>query len=211
VHSVGIVLYNGVDEFEVAAPLDILGSCRKMDASHGHWTEHPAFSVTTVAESLGAMETSHGFSVTARTVFGQVGDLDVIIVPGGPGARLQRYPMALIDWLVYQRPRTKTLVSLSTGAFILARSGMLSHQRLTTYPAFVADIRRIEPTCSIAVRQRIVSDQGGGLISTAGIAQSVDAALGLIEKFEGIRSAEIAAKRIGWPVNIDDIVPIYST
>jgi len=208
-HRVGIVLYNGVDEFEVTAPMDILCSCRKSEK--GHWTEHPAFSVKTVADNLAAVETSHGLALMPQGIFGQTSDLDILIIPGGPGARLQRYPMSLLDWLVSVSRQSKTVVSLSTAAFILARSGMLSHRRVTTYPAFVADIRRIEPTATVEGNDRVVSDDGGALLSTSGISQSVDAALAVIEKYEGLRSAEIAAKRIGWPINIADIVPVYST
>lgn len=208
-HRVGIVLYNGVDEFELSAPMDILSSCRTIEK--GHWTEKQAFSVKTVADNYNAVETSHGLHVTPQGVFGQLSDFDIIVVPGGPGARLQKYPIMLLDWLVTSYRHSKSMVCLSTAAFILARSGMLSHRRITTYPAFVADIRRIEPTATVSGHERVISDQGGALLSTSGISQAVDASLALIERFEGLRSAEIAAKRIGWPVNLSEIIPVYST
>lgn len=209
-HRVGIVVYNGCDEFEVTAPMDVLSSCRTL-SPQGHWTEKPAFSVKTIADKYSPVETSHGLQITPQGVFGQLTEYDIIILPGGPGARLQKYPIMLLDWVVTACRNSKTVVCLSTAAFILARSGMLSHRRLTTYPAFVADIRRIEPTATVSGHERVMSDQGGALLSTSGISQAVDASIALIERFEGIRSAEIAAKRIGWPVNLSDIVPLYST
>ncbi len=207
-YKVGIVCYEGVDEVEVFGPFDVLASVRTMEK--GHWTNDVAFDTFLVADSTDTIMTSHGISITPQYALHTIPSLDVVIVPGGPGARLLKYPESVKPWLAKLCPKAQIVVSLSTGAFILGRAGFLANRRVATYPAFAADLRRIEPTANVVANERVVLDQGN-LISTSGISNSIDATLALIERLEGIRSAEIASKRISWPVHIDDIAPLYST
>ncbi|HEY3331390.1 MAG TPA: DJ-1/PfpI family protein [Capsulimonadaceae bacterium] len=207
-HSVAIVCYEGVDEVELFGPFDVLSSVRTMEK--GHWSNDPAFDVKIVAETVGRTVTSHGVALYPQAAYPNASQYDIIIVPGGPGARLIKYPESLKGWLTKQCAGAKVVVSLSTGAFILARSGVLAKRRVAIYPAFAADIRRIEPTANVVTGERVIMDRNS-LISTSGISNSIDAVIALIEKIEGIRSAEIASKRISWPVHIDDIAPLYSS
>ncbi|MDR3709343.1 MAG: DJ-1/PfpI family protein [Capsulimonadaceae bacterium] len=207
-NRVGIIVYDGADELEISASVEILTSIRTLE--NGKWTNDPVFDVQLVGASKHPVLSSHGMGIVPGAELAETKGLDIIVLPGGPGARLQKYPDALAPWLKSEMPRAKYVLSLTTGAFILARAGLLKGRRLATYKAFVADIKRIEPSANVTGDERIVFD-GGTLISTSGISVAVEACLALVERMEGFRSAEIAAKRIGWPEIIDDFVPLYTT
>jgi transcriptional regulator GlxA family with amidase domain len=207
-YKAGIVCYDGVDEVELLGPYDVLASVRTME--QGHWSSEIAFDTLLVADTTAKVVSSHGIAITPQASIHEIPSLDVVIVPGGPGARLLKYPVSLKPWLAKICRTAKVTVSLSTGAFILARAGVLAGRRVATYPAFAADLRRIEPAANVVSNERVIMDQNN-LISTSGISNSIDATLALIERLEGLRSAEIALKRISWPVHIDDIAPLYST
>ena len=207
-HTTGLVLYNGADEIEICGTFDVLTSIRTVDS--GRWTNDPAFSVSLLGETLDPITTSHGLSIRPNTKLSDNGKYDVIVIPGGPGARLQKYPDSLLGWLKTNACNSQYIVSLTTGAFILARAGLLKNRRVATYPGFVADIKRIEPSCSVTGDERVALDNAN-LFSSSGIAGAIEVSIALVERMEGFRSAEIAAKRISWPCIIDDFVPVYSS
>jgi transcriptional regulator GlxA family with amidase domain len=186
----------------------VLTSVKTID--NGRWTNDPAYSVKLLGETLNPITSSHGLSMRPNARLADNGKFDVIIIPGGPGARQEQYPESLLRWLVANANYAKHIVSLTSGAFILARAGLLKHRRITTYPAFVADIKQIEPGCNVSSDERIMLDDGR-LFSSSGISSAIEAALALVERMEGFRSAELAAKRISWPCPIDDFVPVYSS
>ena len=198
--NVGIVVYTGVDEIEAFAPYDILSSCKS--SAQGHWTDDAAFQVTLIGDRKLPVKSSHDVSIIPQRPLVNFDNLNIVIVPGGPGARLQKYPDSLLDWLGRAQSSAKMVVSLSSAAFIFARAGMLKNRRIAVYPAFAPDIRRIEPQATVVANEPIVLD-GNSFLSTNSISVSVDATLALISLFEGQDSANIASRRIGWTRKVE--------
>lgn len=207
-YTAGIVIYSGADEIEISGSFEVLTSIRTIDT--GRWTNDAAYSVLLLSDTLEPVKTSHGLCIQPTARLGDVGKLDVIVIPGGPGARLQKYPDSLLPWLKSAGPYAQYILCLTTGAYIMARAGMLKQRRVATYPGFAADIKRIEPTCKVIGEERVVLDDCK-LFSSSGISNAIETTLALVERMEGFRSAEIAAKRISWPIIVDEFVPVYST
>jgi len=207
-HKIGFLIYNGANEIEICGAYDVFTSIRTTEA--GRWTNEPAYSACLVAETLNPITTAHGIVIQPTVKLSDCGKLDVIVVPGGPGARTKKHTEPLLDWLRINATDAQYIVSFTTAAFILARAGLLKGRRLTTYPGFVSDIQQLEPTCTVTGDDRI-SLHDGCLFSTSGIAGSIEASLALVERMEGVLSAELAARRISWPCPIDEFIPVYST
>jgi transcriptional regulator GlxA family with amidase domain len=102
------------------------------------------------------------------------------------------------------------VLSLSTGAFILASCGFLKNRRVAVFPPFASDLKQIEPTARIVCHERVALDEAKWL-STSGMSCSVDAAAALVAKLEGSLAADLALRRISWPIPINDIISLYSS
>jgi transcriptional regulator GlxA family with amidase domain len=205
--TIGIAVYQAVNEMEVLTIFDLLSSVKSIE--NGHQTNSCAFSVKLLGASSEPIGSAHDFTICPHIGFDDAPNLDAIVIPGGPGARLRKYPEKLPLWLSKTIPKTKHILCLSTGSFILARAGFLKGRRVAVFPQFAAEISQIEPTAKVVTHERTVLD-GGNLISTTGMSCCVDAAVAYIERVEGIQAAELALRRIAWPVHIDEIAPLYS-
>jgi transcriptional regulator GlxA family with amidase domain len=196
--TVDVLLYDGVDELDFAAPLEILASCRRL--VNGRWSDRFAFTVQTVAEFRTPVRTAHGLNIVPDKTFEQAPECDIVIVPGGPGAQRDPLPLKMVEFLRLSRETADVIASVCTGAFIVAKVGLADHHQITTHHARCADLQRLYPKARVVTGQRVVTDgRDGHLMSTGGITCGVDLALSLIQRYEGRDTAAYAAKRLEWP------------
>ena len=207
-HKVGIAIFEGVNEMEVLGVYDLLSSVKVFE--NGRPSQELAFSVQLIASSAEKVFSAHDFPIEPQEIFSNVDHMDVIVIPGGPGARLRKYSDELPIWLAKIIPAAGYVLSLSTAPFILARAGLLKNRRIAVFPQFANEIALIEPLVKLVTYERTVLD-ASKWISTSGISCSIDAAIALIERLEGIQAAELALRRISWPSHIDEIAPLYSS
>jgi transcriptional regulator GlxA family with amidase domain len=106
--------------------------------------------------------------------------LDVLLVPGGLGTRLEVDNTATIDFIRSQGERSQWVTSVCTGAFLLSRAGFLKGRRATTHWASLERLRE-EPDIEV-VQERFVED--GNVITAAGVSAGIDMALYLIGKIK---------------------------
>ncbi|MGO8674009.1 MAG: DJ-1/PfpI family protein [Capsulimonadaceae bacterium] len=196
--TIDILLFDGVDEIDFIGPYEVLSSCRRL--VDGRWSDRAAFTVQTVAEFRTPVRCEHGLSVIPDKTIEMATESDVVIVPGGPGARRDPLPVKLVEFLIQAADTADILASVCTGAFILAKAGLADHHQLTTHEARTSELQRTYPKIKVVTGKRVVvDDRGGRLMSTAGITCGIDLALTLIQKYEGRDTAAFAARRIAWP------------
>ena len=195
--TVTVLLYDGVDEMDFCGPLEVLASCRKV--VDGKRTDKPAFHVETVAARVGSIRCAHGVQVLPDKSVTQALESDIIVVPGGPGARKDSAVSPLLLEYLAKSPATAELVaSVCTGAFIVAKAGLADGRRMATHHAATEEFARQFPKVQVVSGQRVVTD-GNNLISSAGISAGVDLALALVERYEGREAARMTARRMEWP------------
>jgi len=196
---VDVVLYDGVDELDFAAPFEILASCRRL--VNGKWAGQPAFQVQTVAETRAPVRTAHGLSIIPDTTFDKAPNANVIIVPGGPGAQNEHLSHRLLEFLNYSMETSDVVASVCTGVFMLARAGLTDHHSIATHAARIPDFQKQFPKTKVVTGQRVVvCGRDRNLMTSGGISCGIDLALALIRRYEGRDTAAFAARRIEWPM-----------
>lgn len=193
--TVNVLLFEGVDEMDFCGPLETLASCRHV--VDDKWSDKAVFHVETVAARAGSVKCAHGVTVIADKPVSQARESDIILVPGGPGAR-KELPPALLEFLVRSSLTAELVASVCTGAFIVAKAGLADGRRLATHHAMVGELARQYPLVQVVPGQRVIAD-GSDLISSAGISAGVDLALALVERYAGRQSARMTARRMEWP------------
>jgi transcriptional regulator GlxA family with amidase domain len=140
----------------------------------------PGATVTFVGAERGQVRTDNGFlGLTVDSTFEEVGEPDVVVVPGGVGVRSLTAPgTPILDWLRHVQPTTRFTTSVCTGSLVLAAAGLLDGLTATTHWSSYEDLRALgaEPT-----GQRVVEHLDRRLVTAAGVSSGIDMALRLSE------------------------------
>jgi transcriptional regulator GlxA family with amidase domain len=157
-----------------------------------------AFNLYTVAATRQAVPLTGGLDLVPDLTFGQLEDRlpaspDVIVVP-----QLHHAGQPVLQWLRRQRSQgDPLLVSVCTGAEVLASAGLLDGRPATSHWLGLIGLRRDYPAVRWQDGVRYVDD--GDLITTAGVLSGVDGALRVIERMLGPAAAAQAARAVAWP------------
>ena len=150
----------------------------------------PGYAVAVVSEHGGAVKNSTGLGIDTRA-FGR-GAYDTLVVCGGLGE-----PPALPGVTAYLRRaarKTRRIVSICTGAFLLARAGLLDGRRATTHWLLARELAQKHP--QIQLEQDRIFTVDGPVWTSAGMSAGVDVALALVEADHGEALARTVARKL---------------
>jgi transcriptional regulator GlxA family with amidase domain len=194
--TVLMVLFDQVQSLDVTGPLEVFTGANTWQASRGG---APAYDIRTASLGGRAVRTSSGLRLTPdgdlrdprSPVPGQPGP-DLLIVPGGEGSR--RPAPELTAWLRAHGRQAGRLVSVCTGAFLLAEAGLLDGRRVTTHWAYCASLAARYPRVSVEQDPIFVRD--GNVATSAGVTAGIDLALALVEDDLGRDAALDIARQL---------------
>ena len=175
--NVLVILFDGVQSLDVTGPLEVLHHAG-------------AYSITTASLGGHQVRTSSGLTLVPDEDLRDSRTPDLMIVPGGPGAR--RRDPDLADWLRGNAPAASRVASVCTGAFLLAEAGLLSGRRATTHWSHCATLAAEYP--DVTVDPDPIFIRHGDVITSAGVTAGIDLALALVEEDLG-RDAALAIAR----------------
>jgi transcriptional regulator GlxA family with amidase domain len=170
------VLFDDVQSLDVTGPLEVFTGANTWRASRG---EDLAYDVRTASLGGRAVRTSSGLRVTPDGDLREYRDArpDLLIVPGGEGSR--RPDPELTGWLRAHGHQASGLVSVCTGAFLLAEAGLLDGRRVSTHWFYCAALAAKYPALSVEPEPIFVRD--GNVATSAGVTAGIDLALALVE------------------------------
>jgi transcriptional regulator GlxA family with amidase domain len=187
-HKVVVLALDGVIAFDLGVPTQFFGGAR--DAH-----DHPYYRVRVVTPTGGPVTSSAGFTVTPLHQPDEIADADTLIVPGisvhSPHLAAALDP-AVGDALAMARPGARVM-SICTGAFVLAAAGLLDGRPATTHWAYAAQFREWFPTVCLDPDVLFVDD--GDVLTSAGVAAGIDLCLHVIRRDHGSDVANRAARR----------------
>jgi AraC family transcriptional regulator, transcriptional activator FtrA len=123
---------------------------------------------------------------------------DTVVV--APGSR-DEHPPELLEELSAAHRRGARLVSLCTGAFVLAAAGVLDGRRATTHWLRAAELAERHP--SVRVDPAVLYVDDGDVLTSAGTAASIDLCLHLVRSDFGAEVANALARRLVVPPHRD--------
>ncbi|MER6737347.1 GlxA family transcriptional regulator [Streptomyces puniciscabiei] len=164
------VLFDGVQSLDVTGPLEVFAGAEK----HTPGT----YRVRTASLDGGPVRTSSGLTLVPDQALTAAADPHTLLVPGGEGTR--HADPRLVDWLRERGPRVPRLVSVCTGAVLLAAAGLLDGRRATTHWAYCDKLARDHP--AVAVDPEPIYVRDGHVATSAGVTSGIDLALALVEE-----------------------------
>lgn len=175
---VGILLFDGVEELDAVGVYEVLAKAKQL---------HPPLDLTVRTRARKETITAAlGTKMLAQEVRPDLADLDLVVVPGGPGREEVMKDLTLLNQLLAFGTE-KPIASVCTGALILKEAGLLAGRKATTHRRAFDDLRG---TADL-VEERVVED---GLVTTAGgVSASLDLGLHLLAKhFDADLAREVA-------------------
>jgi transcriptional regulator GlxA family with amidase domain len=170
-----VVLFDGFQSLDVTGPMEVFSGANQELIRHG---QQPAYLINTASLGGQPVRASSGLRIIPDSDLRTVRGVDLLLVPGGPGARSA--DPELVGHLATLGQRVSRLVSVCTGAFLLAEAGLLSGLRTTTHWAYCAELARRFPDVTVDPEPIFVRD--GRVATSAGVTAGIDLALELVEE-----------------------------
>lgn len=179
-----VVLFDGVQSLDVTGPVEVFSGAERHTPG--------SYRVRTASLDGGPVRTSSGLTLVPDGSLAGAPEPHTLIVPGGEGTR--RPDPRLVEWLRAGAPRARRLVSVCTGAILLARAGLLDGRRVTTHWAYCETLARHHPAVEVDPEPIFVRD--GDVATSAGVTAGIDLALALVEEDLGRDAALTVARHL---------------
>lgn len=187
--TVGILIFDDVEVLDFCGPFEVFSIARpKGDDSD----DARLFTAITIAEEDRMITCRGGLLVQPHATIRDHPPLDILVVPGGQGTRRELTNERLLEWIAAQDDRVELTTSVCTGAFLLARLGLLDGRRATTHWASVAWMQEAYPAIETIDTARVVDE--GHVITAAGVSAGIDMALHVVERLHGAEAAVRTAR-----------------
>jgi transcriptional regulator GlxA family with amidase domain len=190
--QVGIYVYDEVEVLDFAGPYEVFTTAGRV-AGKLQPPAPPPFAVVLVAERPGLVTARAGFRVEPHHAFADCPPLDLLVVPGGVHDRELEKPQ-VIAWIAERSRAARLTASVCTGAFLLARAGVVTRERVTTHWEDCADLRRAFPGLTVEEGVRWVEHER--IVTSAGISAGIDMSLRLVARLAGEALAERTARQM---------------
>jgi transcriptional regulator GlxA family with amidase domain len=189
--NLAILIFDEVEVLDFCGPFEVFSVAR-------NFTDPPAFNVLTVAAKAGPILARNGLSVNPNHRLEDCPRPDVLLVPGGQGTRKEMHHQALIDWIKARSEEAELVLSVCTGALLLAKAGLLDGLESTTHHGAIDLLRQIAPRTVVRTDRRFVDN--GKIICSAGIAAGIDMSLHVVTRLLGEEVASRTAEQMEYPL-----------
>jgi len=176
VPSVAILLFDRAEIIDFGGPWEVFGGA--------------GYTIFTVAEKTEPVNCVYGQRVTADYTFENSPRAEILLVPGG-GVGNAVNNQKLISWVQANAKQSTHVMSVCTGAFILAQAGLLDGLTATTVRGGIDRLAAAGKNIRTLYDKRYVDN--GKIITTAGLSSGIDGALYLVSKIDGLGTAQQVA------------------
>jgi len=181
-----VVGYPGVQSLDVSGPVEVFAAANRDRAT-------PRYRIELVGPDPGPMVASSGLVLTPHRRIAEVDEpVDTLVVAGGTGTPDAVRDADLIAHVARLASTARRVTSVCSGAFLLARAGLLDGRRATTHWSVTDVLARLFPSVTVESEPIFVRD--GDVWTSAGVTAGIDLALALVEDDHG-RDAALAVAR----------------
>jgi transcriptional regulator GlxA family with amidase domain len=185
-----LVAFDDCQVLDLTGPLEVFSMASRLTMG-----STPPYRTEVVTESGEAFRASCGMEIAPdRAISGVSGRIDTLVVIGGLGTREALRSPALIGWISRAAKRSRRVVSVCSGAYLLAAAGLLDGKRATTHWNECDRLAALFP--SVMVERDPIFVRDGNVWTSAGVTAGMDLALHLVEADLGADLARAVAREL---------------
>jgi AraC family transcriptional activator FtrA len=188
-----VLAYDGLCAFEFSCAAEVFGLSRPELGARWYRFE-------TCALSRGTVRGQYGIKMQVDAGLERLAEAGTVVIPGWQGIDVQ-VPGPIITALRGAHARGARLISICSGAFVLAATGLLDGRRATTHWRYAGELARRFPRLTVDAGVLYVDE--GQLLTSAGSAAGLDLCLHLVRRDFGAAIANHVARRLVVPPHRD--------
>ena len=173
--NLAIVVHDDVEVLDFCGPFEAFGVTGDTGQAY--------FNVFTVAEEARPVRANTGMLIQPNHTIDDCPPLFMLLIPGGRTSVLTENPR-IMAWVAEQEKNVDYLVSVCTGAFVLAQLGLLDGLECTTHFGSYDRLQEAAPKAVVRRDVRVVDN--GHIVTGAGVSAGIDLALHMIGRLYGM-------------------------
>jgi len=178
--KIAIAVFDGAEELDWAGPWEVLAAWARMWPDDG-------VEVYTVADSAEPVTCAKGLRVLADHTWESAPAPDVVLWPGGVGAREQLGEERIRERVRGLAATGALMTSVCTGSLVYADAGLLDGRPATTWHGAVDRLAELGEDVRVDPESRFVDD--GDVVTSAGVSAGIDMALHLVARLHSVERA----------------------
>jgi AraC family transcriptional activator FtrA len=185
-HTVALVVFDRISPFEMAVPCEVFGADRSDMGL-------PNYNFLVCAAEKGMLRTDAGFGIVTPYGLSELRHAQTVVVPAWRDVD-EAPPAGLVEALRRSYRSEARIVSLCSGAFVLAHAGLLDGRRATTHWMYAGALADRFP--EVEVDPNVLYVDQGQILTSAGTAAGIDLCLHLVRLDHGAEVANAFARRM---------------
>jgi len=182
--NTAILIFDDVEVLDFAGPFEVFSVTNEL-------SDYSLLNVYTVARGKAPVTARNGLSVNPDYSITEAPQPDILIVPGGSGTRPVLLQQDILAWIRQSANSAEKVLSVCTGALLLAKVGLLDGMKSTTHHSAFETLAEIAPETEVVRDSRFVDN--GKVITAAGISAGIDMSLYVVELLYGREIAQHTA------------------
>jgi transcriptional regulator GlxA family with amidase domain len=192
IRPIGIVAFDGVEILDLAGPMEGF-ALTNFGCQRSGIADEDVYPIRVIAKNPGPVTASCGLRIHADSAYDEFTDeIDTLLIPGAPDVACVLADPSLRAWVRSMSGRVRRLVSVCTGAFLLAEAGLLDGRRATTHWAYCERLAADYPKVAVEADRIFLRD--GPISTSGGITAGIDLTLALVEEDWGREQALLLAR-----------------
>ncbi|MDL5206626.1 DJ-1/PfpI family protein [Streptomyces sp. ALI-76-A] len=182
----GLLIFNDAEELDFVGPWEVFTVSSMLRGG--------VDTAVLISEKSVPVRCSKGMRVLPDHAFGDHPPLDVLLVPGGRGAReTEPHNPVLTDWIAKTAAQVSWVSSVCTGAVLMHAAGPARGRRVATHWSY-EEALEAHGDVTVVRDARYVVD--GNLITSQGVSAGIDSALWLVGRLHGREHARAVRRHI---------------
>jgi transcriptional regulator GlxA family with amidase domain len=187
--NVAIFIFDDVEVLDFAGPFEVFNVT-------GEVIDPAPFNTYTVALNEEPIKGRGNLSIHPHYSIDNCPTPDIILLPGGAGSRRLMKDERVLNWIARHVDNLEKLLSVCTGAFYIAQSGLLDGLSATTHHDAFPEFKEAFPDIEIIEDKRYVEHEN--IITAGGISAGIDMSLYVVEQLLGEEKLALILEEMEW-------------
>jgi transcriptional regulator GlxA family with amidase domain len=198
--TVGILIFEQVEVLDVAGPFEVFSVARLNEQRRS--IEPSPFRILLLGKTLDQVTAVGGLRLIPDVTFDNCPELDLLIIPGGWGTRIEINDVKFLNKIADRVAHTKLTASVCTGSSLLGRAGLLDGREATTHWRAFDFLRKASPM--VKIRKDVRFTLAEPIFTSAGVSAGIDLALLIVSHFFGTEIGVATARQMEYPYPQND-------
>ena len=186
--NINFLVFSDMNLLDFSGPLEVFVTANRLSEEYG--SSEP-YNINIFSSNSEPFVMVSGLKIVTNPLPKPDMDVDTLVIPGGFGVHSASQDSELLSWVASHSVNARRVVSICSGAFILAACGLLDNRRAVTHWSVTSEFSHCYP--NVKVERDPIFIQDGSVWTSAGVTAGIDLALALVEDDLGHKiSLEIA-------------------